>query len=433
MSIEDMARKQAAIYAEGEALKAEMADGEPTDEQRTKLRALAEEYTNLQGQMEEAAKDDENFAVLRAGKDAEASIRASKEQNRLPIYGEPRKDEEPESLTLGESFVRSQAYRSLMEMYPGDRKLPPNFQSPSVTVNMPLTANPTQQARMRTLITSNDASAGDLVRPLYRGLLEPGLWAPRGLTSLLTRVPVTTDTIEYTVEVSHERSADWVDEATAATGTSGTKPEGGLVFNVVSDSVYTMAVWTPATKRILADANGLAAYIDAYLRNDIEDKLEDEILNGSGGSAFLGIMNASIQTQAAGTGPFYALRSAKTKLMTIGRVRPTAIIANPTNVEEWDLAEVNSETNRFVAAPNAPFSGGTQRIWGVPVIESEFIDEGHALIGDFRFGVLFDREDVSVSVGTINDDFIRNIVRMLAEGRWGFGVIRPNAFVDVTV
>jgi len=430
--IEDLVAKQKAIYEEGEALKTEAGD-DLTDEQRTRLRSLADEYVALQGQIEEESKDADNFALLRQAKeDAEARTRTTREARRPEMYGAPAKPED-ENLTMGEAFVRSDVYRNLIEQFPGERKLPPNFQTPSIRTGFSVGQDPSRQARMRTLITSEDTSAGDLVRPLYRGLLEPGLWAPRGVTSLVTRIPVTTDTIEYTVEASHERAADWVDEATAATGTSGLKPEGGLVFDVRTDSVYTMAVWTPATKRILADANGLAAYIDAYLRNDIEDKLEDEIINGSGGSAFLGLMNASIQTEAAGAGPFYALRSAKTKLATIGRVRPTAILANPTNVEEWDLAEVNSEANRFVAAPNAPFSGGTQRIWGVPVIESEFVTEGHALIGDFRFAVLFDREDVSISVGTINDDFVRNIVRVLAEGRWGFGVIRPDAFVDVSV
>lgn len=432
MTIEEMVERRNKLYEEGEALKTEMEEvPTPTPEQRTKLRALAEEYSSISQEIDEAAKDSEQFAMLRQAKeDGEAKLRNVRDANRPNLYGTPApKDEEPQPLTLGEAFVRSDVYRNLMEMYPGERKLPPTFQTPSVRAALTFGQDPT--AKMRTLITSSDSSAGDLVRPLYRGLLEPGLWADRGLTNLVTRIPVTTDTIEYTYEVSHERAADWVDEATAATGTSGTKPEGGLVFNVATDSVYTMAAWTPATKRILSDASGLAAYINAYLENDLRDKLEDELLNGDGSPT--GIMNAGIQTEAAGDGPFYALRAAKVKLATIGRVRATAIVANPTNVAEWDLAEINSETNHFVAAPNAPFSGGTQRIWGVPVVESEFIDEGHALIGDFRFAVLFDREDVNISVGTINDDFVRNIVRVLAEGRWGIGVIRPNAFVDVTV
>jgi HK97 family phage major capsid protein len=56
-----------------------------------------------------------------------------------------------------------------------------------------------------------------------------------------------------------------------------------------------------------------------------------------------------------------------------------------------------------------------------------------ALVGDFRRAMLFDRETTSISIGTAGDDFIRNLVRVLAELRAGFVVIRPAAFVAVTL
>jgi hypothetical protein len=47
--------------------------------------------------------------------------------------------------------------------------------------------------------------------------------------------------------------------------------------------------------------------------------------------------------------------------------------------------------------------------------------------------MLFDQETTSISIGTAGDDFIRNLVRVLAEPRAGFVVIRPAAFVAVTL
>ena len=44
---------------------------------------------------------------------------------------------------------------------------------------------------------------------------------------------------------------------------------------------------------------------------------------------------------------------------------------------------------------------------------------GTALVGDFRRAVLFDRESATISVGTVNDDFIRNLIRVLGELRAG--------------
>jgi capsid protein len=60
-------------------------------------------------------------------------------------------------------------------------------------------------------------------------------------------------------------------------------------------------------------------------------------------------------------------------------------------------------------------------------------DSGLSLVGDFRRAVLFDRQDFVVSSGTVGDDFIRNIVRVLGEARLGLAVTRPAAFCNVDV
>jgi hypothetical protein len=46
--------------------------------------------------------------------------------------------------------------------------------------------------------------------------------------------------------------------------------------------------------------------------------------------------------------------------------------------------------------------------------------------------VLFDRHSLVITLGTINDEFLRNMVTVLEEIRPGFGVIRPAAFVKAT-
>ena len=42
--------------------------------------------------------------------------------------------------------------------------------------------------------------------------------------------------------------------------------------------------------------------------------------------------------------------------------------------------------------------------------------------------MLFDRQSLSISLGTINDQFVRSMITMLGEIWAGFGVIRPSAF-----
>ena len=110
---------------------------------------------------------------------------------------------------------------------------------------------------------------------------------------------------------------------------------------------------------------------------------------------------------------------------------PTGLVINPADLEKVDKLKVNAEANHFVRQPYGP---ATQpAIWGMPVVESSGIPAGTFLVGDFRRAVLFDREDVSISLGTVNDDFTRNIVRVLGELRAGFTVLRPKAFAKGTV
>ena len=50
-----------------------------------------------------------------------------------------------------------------------------------------------------------------------------------------------------------------------------------------------------------------------------------------------------------------------------------------------------------------------------------------ALVGDFSKAVLFDRQSLSITLGTIIDQFVRNMITVLGEIWAGFGVIRPSA------
>jgi hypothetical protein len=45
---------------------------------------------------------------------------------------------------------------------------------------------------------------------------------------------------------------------------------------------------------------------------------------------------------------------------------------------------------------------------------------------------LFDREQSAIRVGLIDDQFVRNMQTILAEGRWALVVQRPTVFTRVT-
>lgn len=250
------------------------------------------------------------------------------------------------------------------------------------------------------------------------------------------------DAVEFVRETSHTNAAAVVAEATSAAGPTvvsgvltnnaggGYKPEGSWAFEVVTTNVKTIAEFVPVTKRALADVAQLEGLINDQLADDIAEAEEGQILNGNGsGENFTGINATSgIQTQAFVTDLFTTVRKGVTKLRTVGRVNPTALVLNPADAEAIDLTKDGNDRYYY----GGPQALGQRTLWGVPVVESESQAEGSALMGDFSKAVLWDREQTTVTMTDSHADFfVRNLVAILAEERLAFGVTRPTAFVTL--
>ena len=121
-------------------------------------------------------------------------------------------------------------------------------------------------------------------------------------------------------------------------------------------------------------------------------------------------------------------RKARTLVRTVGKATPTAYLMNPTDWETIDLLQDNQARYFF----GGPSQMGMPVLWGLPVVEEERQAAGTAWVGDFREGLLFDREQTNVYMTDSHSDFfIRNILVILAELRAAFGVRRPKAFVEI--
>lgn len=203
-----------------------------------------------------------------------------------------------------------------------------------------------------------------------------------------------------------------------------------MEFEKVQEPVKTIAVWIPATKRALSDAAQIRGIIDQELHDDLMEELEDQLLNGNGvGENFTGVFNtAGILTQAWDTDLLTTSRKAITYLQVTGRSRATAWVLHP---EDWETVELLQDgENRYYWG--GPMVQGRAQLWSIPVVTSQSLTQGTALLGDFRKGVIWDREAASIQVSDSHSDFfIRNMVAILAEMRAAFGVIRPSAFVAV--
>ena len=65
------------------------------------------------------------------------------------------------------------------------------------------------------------------------------------------------------------------------------------------------------------------------------------------------------------------------------------------------------------------------------IIEDENLAENTALVGDGRFAAVWDRMQAQVLADTIDNQFVRNMLTLLAEERLALTVFRPTAFAKV--
>ena len=254
----------------------------------------------------------------------------------------------------------------------------------------------------------------------------------------------TSDSIVFFRELLFTNSAAAVAQATATTGTSGLKPESAITFEQATANVVTIAHWIPITRQTLEDAAQIRTYVEQRLVDGLRLEESDQLLNGDGtGANMTGLLNTtSVQslttagefttTPAADAGTsnenFNRILRGRTKVRSVGRARANFVVLNPVDLEQM-LTYTDANRQYFAGGP----FGGTAipRLWGMRVIEDENLAENTALVGDGRFAAVWDRMQAQVLADTIDDQFVRNMLTILAEERLALTVFRPQAFAHV--
>jgi HK97 family phage major capsid protein len=269
--------------------------------------------------------------------------------------------------SLGSEFVNSRGYKDWTARFAdGGPSVAGNYQSDPAVI----------PGGMRALLAgASDASGGALVPTQHLpGITDSGLYRPARLLPLLSTVKTTSDGIEYAKELSHTSSAAIVPEASALTGTTGTKPEGGITFTLVTETIRTLAVWIPATRRVIADAPSLRGHIDLYLRSELERALEDQVVSGDGiGNNMLGILNTSgvgTASAAAGENNLDVLRKAKRMVQVDGRTEPNGCVLNPIDAEHMDTAKFGSGSTvtGYISSGPSGVGNGPPAVWNMRVV-----------------------------------------------------------------
>lgn len=235
--------------------------------------------------------------------------------------------------------------------------------------------------------------------------------------------------IDYVKETGFTNNADFVAENPA-----NPKPQSDIQFALETLPVRTIAHFVMASKQILADAPMLQSYIDGRLRYGLAFKEDNALLNGDGtGVSIKGLMASSVPyAQPAGIlvkneTMIDRLRLAMLQT-TLAEYPATGHILNPT---DWASITLTKDAQqRYVFANPLGLTGPV--LWGLPVAESLAMGQGKFMTGAFRLAAqIFDREDATVSISTEDrDNFVKNMVTILAEERTMLAVYRPEALIN---
>jgi HK97 family phage major capsid protein len=218
---------------------------------------------------------------------------------------------------------------------------------------------------------------------------------------------------KYVVYISQDANTrpDWTNEA-------GTKPVSDPAYLEVSVEVKKIASTVKVSKEMLADLAFVRSEINSDLMAGLDQAIEFSLINGTGGLDLDGLLSFA-PTFAAGS--FAAsipsanisdvIRVAKAQIQA-ANFEPTHVLLNPEDAAKIELTKTQSGEYTYPA-----FWDMNMRVAGLTVVTSTNIAAGTFLVGDMSKSNVRIRENMSLQVGYVNDDFQRNMVTILAEMR----------------
>ena len=259
-------------------------------------------------------------------------------------------------------------------------------------------------------------------------------YAASVISSLFRHVqvsPSSNGVIRYYDQAAITRGAAFIAEAEQKPESVISWIERTLLIEKVADSI-------PVTKEAWNDVGFIQGEIRRLLEINLALKIDEELYDGSGVTPH--IKGVYTSAPAFVTTPYddsinnanlYDLILAIAADISSSRqskYKADTVLLNPVNT--LGLKTLKDSQGRYVAPDWS--SGGM--IGGIRVVESNQVDANTLVEGDFRFGTIYDLEDVTVEMGWINDQFIKNTFTILAEQRLALLIrtVDETAFRKVT-
>jgi hypothetical protein len=251
------------------------------------------------------------------------------------------------------------------------------------------------------------------------------------IRDVLQVMPTSDDTVRH---VRYE----YTDAAAAQDGEGGLKPYSTIVASAVNVPLETIAVLHKVPEQALEDTPRMITIINEEMRRDVKVEEERQLLWGDGEDGEIDGLWGEL-----GAYEFARAQVDDTIIDTIRRIRtdirkrkgvPNFVAIDPIDWENTELAKgtvSGGGDGHYVWGLVSDLRG--PRIWSLRVVESDAMEAADGsrrlLVGDgVRGATIYDRHDVRLAVGFINDDFGRNLRTLRAEERIALAVKRPWLF-----
>lgn len=233
-----------------------------------------------------------------------------------------------------------------------------------------------------------------------------------------------------------------ITRSAAPTAEAATKPESAITWIERLLKVEKIADSIPVTKEAWSDVYFIMSEIDRLLNLNLALKEDQQLWSGSGSTPEL----AGVYTTATafdGSAANYAGKFATANIYDLiaavrvdvmnskqSKYTPNVVVMNPLDILSYKLTK--DSFGRYVIPPFVSQDGSNMD--GMAVIESSQVTANTLLVGDTRYGTIYDLEGVTIEMGYINDQFVKNAMTILAEKREALLIrnVDADAFRKVT-
>lgn len=342
--------------------------------------------------------------------EAVAEFKASLLEVQQKLAHKPGADNEPED-SVGSLFIKSDEFKNAVK----------NGQYRTGSVNVGAMHRKTA---IINIVGQNQPLVPDMRVP---GIIMP---ATRRLTirDLLPQLRTDSNLVQFAKEnVFTNSAALQFNSPDSKEGVA--KAESGITFTLSNAPVETIAHGIPASRQILADAQGLSGYIDSRLMYGLKLVEETQILTGDGTGGNLSGLNANATAYNRSVSNDTMLDCLLKAMLqaALSEYSATGMVLNPI---DWTQIQLLKDTQGRYLFGN-PQDTNAPRIWGLPVVGTNSQTAGQFLVGAFALAAaIWDRQDATVQIFDQHDDYpIKNMVLILCEERMAITVYRAAALI----